>query len=104
MCILNKNTQMSKNLTNHEQKIVNSILEKSTGFSFEQIKQLIKEKKEFDFLRDYQSALSLWAEHTTDTKQRIIVTLDGRDTAGKGSNIKRVTEYLDIKRYDEVAF
>jgi len=39
-----------------------------------------------------------------DTKKRIIVTLDGRDTAGKGSNIKRVTEQLNPTRFNTQAF
>lgn len=91
-------------LTKAEVIMVNEILKNSTGFDFEQIKNLAKEKKELDFLNEYRWALSLWAEHTADTKDRIIVTLDWRDTAWKGSNIKRVTEYFDIKRHNGVAF
>ncbi len=64
----------------------------------------IREWRENDFLRKYQEPLSLWAEHLQDTKQKVIVTLDGRDTAGKWSNIKRVTQQLDTKRYDVKAF
>ena len=56
------------------------------------------------FLNEYRWALSLWAEYTNDTKNKVIVTLDGRDTAWKWSNIKRVTEYFDIKRYDVNAY
>lgn len=91
-------------LTKAEEIMVNEILKNSTGFNFEQIQKLAQDKKELDFLNEYRWALSLWAEHTADTKDRIIVTLDWRDTAWKGSNIKRVTEYFDIKRHNEVAF
>lgn len=76
----------------------------STGYTLRQLQKIAQEQKELDFLNQYRSALSLWAEHTEDTRQRIIVTLDGRDTAGKGSNIKRVTEYFDISRYNVKAF
>lgn len=79
----------------------------SNGVPEEQIRQLMKDHdkgQETRFLEQYQWALSLWAEHLRDTKQRIIVTLDGRDTAGKGSNIKRVTEQLNNRRFWTTAF
>jgi len=56
------------------------------------------------FLEKYQWALSLYAEHLQDTKQKVIVTLDGRDTAGKGSNIKKVTHQLDNRIFWVTAF
>lgn len=65
---------------------------------------LVEDDKNNDFLDEYRWALSLWAEHTNDTKHKVIVTLDGRDTAGKWSNIRRVTESFDDKRYDVRAF
>lgn len=68
------------------------------------ILRYVQEGEERDVLKKYQGALSLWAEHTQDTKQKIILTLDGRDTAGKWSNIKRVTEQLNIGRYGTKAF
>ena len=93
-----------KKISETQIELVNNILLQTTGFSLEQHKKLAQEKNELNFLNEYRSALSLWAEHTMDTKSKIIVTLDWRDTAGKGSNIKRVTEYFDIKRHNEVAF
>lgn len=68
------------------------------------ILQLIEQERQDVFLREYQWALSLWAEHIADTKARIIVTLDGRDTAGKWSNIKRVIEQLNPTRFNTQAF
>ena len=56
------------------------------------------------FLEKYQWALSLWGEQLQDTKQRVVVTLDGRDTAGKWSNIKRVTDQLNNKNFGITAF
>lgn len=66
--------------------------------------KIVQEKKDLNYLNEYRSALSLWVQHTNDTKQKIIVTLDWRDTAGKWSNIKRVTENFDPKRYDIKAY
>jgi len=64
----------------------------------------IQDWEERDFLKEYQWALSLWAEHQQDMKRKVIVTLDGRDTAGKWSNIARVTEQFNHTRYNVTAF
>ena len=93
-----------KKISETQIELVNNILLQTTGFSLEQHKKLAQEKNELNFLNKYRSALSLWAEHTMDTKSKIIVTLDWRDTAGKGSNIKRVTEYLINSRFSVKAF
>lgn len=72
--------------------------------SYEEIARLVKKKKDIDFLNNYRWALSLWAEYTEDTKNRLIVTLDGRDTAGKWSNIRRIIEYFNDARRETKAF
>lgn len=91
-------------LTKQKEKFLNKVLIWLTGFDLNDLIKISKEKKELNFLNDYRWALSLWAEHTMDTKQKIIVALDGRDTAWKGSNIKRVTEYFNNSRYSIKAF
>lgn len=91
-------------LTSSQEEKLDKYLFQMFWLNSKQIETIIRERKELDFLNNYRWALSLWAEYTQDTKQKIIVTLDWRDTAGKGSNIKRVTEYFDIKRHNEVAF
>lgn len=75
-----------------------------TGLPVGKILSLIEKHEQDTLLREYQGALSLWAEHIQDTKNRIIVTLDGRDTAWKGSNIKRITEQLNPTRFNISAF
>jgi polyphosphate kinase len=77
---------------------------KKTWLTVKEILQLITRDQQDEILREYQGGLSLWAEHTADTKQKLIITLDGRDTAGKGSNIKRVTEQLNPIRFNTCAF
>ncbi len=63
-----------------------------------------EEWEEKDHLREYQGALSYWAEFLQESKQKVIVTLDWRDTAGKGSNIKKITEQLNNKNFWVTAF
>ena len=70
----------------------------------ELIVKRFEEWEEKDYLREFQGALSYWAEILQDTKQRVIVTLDGRDTAGKGSNIKKVNEQLNNRKFWVTAF
>jgi polyphosphate kinase len=45
-------------------------------------------------------AMARWARHTG---QRIVVVLEGRDTAGKGGTIKAITEHLDTRQHRVVA-
>lgn len=86
------------------EKIADRVLVNQTGRTLEQHIALAREADTIDTLNQYRSALSLWAEHTNDTKQKVIITLDGRDTAWKWSNIKRVTEYFNWKRYKTNAY
>lgn len=42
-------------------------------------------------------------EHVKETGKPVVVVLEGRDSAGKGSTIRQMTEYLDPKYYNVVA-
>lgn len=52
---------------------------------------------------DIQVELLKMQEWTKKNKKRIAIVFEGRDTAGKGSTIKRFTEYLDPKGFRIVA-
>jgi polyphosphate kinase len=52
---------------------------------------------------DLQVELLKLQEWVKETGERIAIVFEGRDTAGKGSTIKRFTEYLDPKGYRVVA-
>ncbi|MDH5822130.1 polyphosphate kinase 2 [Luteimonas sp. RD2P54] len=41
-------------------------------------------------------ALARWVRHAG---KRIVIVLEGRDTAGKGGSIKAITEHLDTRQY-----
>jgi polyphosphate kinase len=95
---------MNSSLWSKEIKALSNLTWKKGKELSNYLERLIIWDQNNNFLNEYRWALSLWAEHTNDTKHKVIVTLDGRDTAGKGSNIRRVTEYFDLKRFDKKAY
>jgi polyphosphate kinase 2 len=54
-------------------------------------------------LRPYQVELLKLQRHLEHEAQRMIVVFEGRDAAGKGGTIRRVTRYMNEKRYRVVA-
>lgn len=69
-------------------------------------KQLHKAKKtsrKDAALRPYQVELLKMQHHLEVTNTRMIVLFEGRDAAGKGGTIRRVTRYMNEKRYRMVA-
>ena len=75
--------------------------------SYDEIRELVQDRHDMDFLNGYRWALSLYAERVSDLvasweEHRVIVSLDGRDTAGKWSNIKRIWEYFETTQWDDI--
>lgn len=62
-------------------------------------KQLSKEEYERDLPR-YQSQLRELAYQLYERKRSLVVVYEGWDAAGKGGNIRRVTEKLDPRGYE----
>jgi polyphosphate kinase 2 len=54
-------------------------------------------------LRPMQHELVAMARWVRYAGQRIVVVMEGRDTAGKGGAIKAITEHLDTRQYRVVA-
>jgi len=54
-------------------------------------------------LRPYQVELLALQDHLERNGQRVIVLFEGRDAAGKGGTIRRVTRYMNEKHYRVVA-
>ena len=54
-------------------------------------------------LKPYQAELIKLQKHLEDTNQKVIILFEGRDAAGKGGTIRRVTRYMDEKHYRVVA-
>ncbi len=54
-------------------------------------------------LKPYQAELIKLQQHIEETDQKMIILFEGRDAAGKGGTIRRVTRYMDEKHYRIVA-
>jgi polyphosphate kinase 2 len=62
----------------------------------------IKRKNE-QALKPYQAELIKLQRHLEETNQKMIILFEGRDAAGKGGTIRRVTRYMNEKHYRVVA-
>ncbi len=54
-------------------------------------------------LKPYQAELIKMQAHLEKTGKKMIILFDGRDASGKGGTIRRVTRYMNEKRYRIVA-
>jgi len=54
-------------------------------------------------LKPYQAELIHMQKHLEQTGKRMIILFEGRDAAGKGGTIRRVTRYMNEKHYRVVA-
>ena len=54
-------------------------------------------------LKPYQAELIKLQKYLEDSNQKMIILFEGRDAAGKGGTIRRVTRYMDEKHYRIVA-
>jgi len=54
-------------------------------------------------LKPYQAELIKLQKYLEETNQKMIILIEGRDAAGKGGTIRRVTRYMDEKHYRVVA-
>ena len=62
--------------------------------------------KKHDYKRELaalQLALVRWQQAAVTSGERVVVVLEGRDTAGKDGTIKRITEHLSIRNTRVVA-
>jgi polyphosphate kinase 2 len=54
-------------------------------------------------LTPYQAELIKMQRHLERTQKKMVILFDGRDASGKGGTIRRVTRYMNEKRYRVVA-
>ena len=54
-------------------------------------------------LKPYQAELIKMQHHLERTGKKMVILFDGRDASGKGGTIRRVTRYMNEKRYHVVA-
>ncbi|MCP3982117.1 MAG: polyphosphate kinase 2 [bacterium] len=56
-----------------------------------------------ELLKPYQAELIKAQQHLEQTDRKAIILFDGRDASGKGGTMRRVTRYMNEKRYRTVA-
>ena len=79
-----------------------NVYKESKGKKSEDSKAEIKRRNE-QTLKPYQAELIKLQRHLEETNQKMIILFEGRDAAGKGGTIRRVTRYMNEKHYRVVA-
>jgi len=76
---------------------------KETKASNGQAVKAVTKRKNEQALKPYQAELIKLQKHIENTNQKMIILFEGRDAAGKGGTIRRVTRYMNEKHYRIVA-
>lgn len=66
-------------------------------------KKAVKRYQREEELKPYQAELLQLQQYLEQTRTRMIILFEGRDAAGKGGTIRRVTRYMNEKHYRVVA-
>jgi len=82
------------------QKIGSVLKEKNREEIIQSSLEKYYNKKE---LEPYQAELIKMQRHLERTQKKMVILFDGRDASGKGGTIRRVTRYMNEKRYRVVA-
>ena len=66
-------------------------------------KKAIRRYRREEELKPYQAELIRMQQYLEKTRTRMIILFEGRDAAGKGGTIRRVSRYMNEKHYRVVA-
>ncbi len=66
-------------------------------------RKALRRRRQEQSLKPYQAELVQLQGHLEKTQRRMIIIFEGRDAAGKGGTIRRVTRYMNEKHYRVVA-
>ena len=66
-------------------------------------KKAIKRYRREEELKPFQAELLRVQQHLEEKQRRMIILFEGRDAAGKGGTIRRVTRYMNEKHYRVMA-
>ncbi len=69
----------------------------------ERVRRALRARRRERALRSWQVELLKLQSHLERNQRRMIVLFEGRDAAGKGGTIRRVTRYMNEKHYRVVA-
>jgi polyphosphate kinase len=67
------------------------------------VKAALEKHYNAEELKPYQAELIKMQHHLELTGKKMVILFDGRDASGKGGTIRRVTRYMNEKRYRVVA-
>jgi len=67
------------------------------------VRSVLKDYYEAEELKPYQAELIKLQRHLEKTGKKVVILFDGRDASGKGGTIRRITRYMNEKRYRVVA-
>jgi len=65
--------------------------------------KVLEELHYYTTLRNYQEELIKLQNWVIDRQEKVVVVFEGRDAAGKGGAIRRITEYINPRHYRIVA-
>lgn len=69
----------------------------------DKVKKALRKHREEMQLKPYQAELIKMQQHLEIRGKRLLIIFEGRDAAGKGGTIRRVTRYMNEKHYRVVA-
>jgi polyphosphate kinase 2 len=78
-------------------------LEEENARFRKETRKAVRKFRQEKMLQPYQAELIKLQHHLEATKTRMIIVFEGRDAAGKGGTIRRVTRYMNEKHYRIVA-
>ncbi len=67
------------------------------------VKKAVRKYLEEEELKPYQAELIKLQKQLEETNRKMIILFEGRDAAGKGGTIRRITRYMNEKHYRVVA-
>ncbi len=67
------------------------------------VKKAVAKRRQEISLKPYQAELIKLQRHLEESNKKMIILFEGRDAAGKGGTIRRVTRYMNEKHYRVVA-
>ncbi len=82
----------------HETRSFEALAEKH-DLNDDNIKKVLEKYLLQEELKPYQAELIRQQQHLEETGKRMIILYEGRDAAGKGGTIRRVTRYRNEKHY-----
>ncbi|MEO5367066.1 MAG: polyphosphate kinase 2 [Magnetococcus sp. WYHC-3] len=66
-------------------------------------KSAVRRRRQEKMLKPYQAEVIKLQRYLELTRKKMVVIFEGRDAAGKGGTIRRLTRYMNVKHYRVVA-